>query len=519
MSDNQPTPETPSSDYEAMAPFWRVVRAILAGAPAMRCEAYLPKLPQEGKEDHKCRMDLSPFTNVYGDIASDLASKPFAKAVLLSPDASPRIAGEPNRDGVRSGGLVENIDAQGNSLHAFSSTAFAEGVNKGLTWIIVDHTRPRVQPVGRPLTQAEEAAQGLRPYWVHVPPENVIAAYSAVVDGEEALFHVRIKECIRRRDGWGEQEIERVRVMNREIIEATPDGEPLVLGPPTWTLYEERTNPVTGREEWVEVDAGAYSVPWIPAVPIFLGQREGNSFRVVPPLRDLAHMQIAEFRQEANIESISTLTAFPMLAGNGVQPPTDTQGAPIMVPVGPRSVLFAPPGGDGSHGEWKFIEPSAESLKFLEERLKTCREEMRTLGMQPLARANLTVVTSGNLSRKASSQVEKWAILFEDGLNRALAMTSAYLGEPDTTAATLYKDFAIEAEEGAEVTALLKAEAQGIISKRVVADEMKRRNVLADSYDHEADQLQLAEEQAGLEPEMTIDPITGQEIPPGGLAA
>lgn len=517
-SDNQPTPETPSSDYEHMAPYWRMVRAILDGAPAMRCETYLPRLHQESKEDHKTRMDLAPFTNVYGDIASDLASKPFAKQVALSQDASPRIAGEPNPAGERTGGLVENIDAQGNSLHVFSCTSFAEGVNKGMVWIFVDHTRPRVQPVGRPLTQAEEAAQGLRPYWVHVPPENVIAAYSAVVDGEEALFHVRIKECLRRRDGWGELEIERVRVLDREILAATPDGEPLALGEPTWTLYEEREDPVTKKEVWVEVDAGAFSVPYIPLVPIFIGQREGNSFRVVPPLRDLAHLQIEEFRQEANIESISTLTAFPMLAANGV-PAQNERGENVVVPVGPRSVLFAPPGSDGSHGEWKFIEPSAESLKFLEERLKTCREEMRTLGMQPLARANLTVVTSGNLSRKASSQVEKWALLFEDGLDRALAITSDYLGIPDTTAAELYKDYAIEAEEGAEVTALLKAETQGIVSKRVVADEMKRRGVLSDAYDYEADQTQLAEEQMGLAPEQTIDPVTGQEIPQDGLAA
>ncbi len=521
MSDKKPTPETPSSDYEAMAPFWKMVRAILAGAPAMRqdCGTYLPKLPQEQKADYDCRVASAPFTNVYGDISGDLASKPFAKEVALSADAAPQIVGVANADGARSGGLAQNIDGQGNNLHVFAGTSFKEGVDKGLTWIFVDHTRPRATPVGRAMTQAEEAAQGLRPYWVHIQPENVIAAYSAVVDGREALVHVRIKECVRRREGFGEVEVERVRVLDRDVTLQADDGYPLALGPPTWTLFEERKDANTGQEVWVEIDAGMFSVPIIPMVPIFIGQREGSSFRVVPPLRDLAHMQVHEYRQEANLENIAMLTAFPMLAGNGVSPPVDEKNAAIVVPVGPRAVLFAPPNSDGSHGEWKFIEPSADSLNFLEARLKSFREEMRELGMQPLARANMTVVTSGNISRKASSQVQKWALLFEDGLDRALAITSMYLGIEDTTGAELYKDFAIEAEEGAETSALLSAEKQSILSKRVVAGEFKRRGIVSDAYDYDADQAQLAEEQQGLEPEAQIDPVTGQEIPPGGLAA
>lgn len=513
------TPATPSSDYAAMRPFWGMVRDILGGAPAMRanCAAYMPKLAEEGDDDHKSRVALAPFTNIYGDISANLASKPFAKDVTLSEGADAKIAGVLGQDGSRSGGLAENIDAQGNNLHVFASNVFKEGVDKGLSWILVDFTRAALPQDGRALSQAEEAAQGLRPYWVHIPPEAVIAAYSVAVRGVDTLFHIRVMEHEKVRDGFGEKDVKRVRVMDRPILTTGPDGAPRSLGPATWTLFEEKKQ--AGKEpEWEQVDAGLYSIGIIPMVPVFIGQRLGESFQVIPPLRDLAFMQVEEYQQEGNLKNISMLTAFPMLAGNGVKPPVDKEGAPIVVPVGPRRVLFAPPNGDGAHGEWRFIEPSAESLKFLEDRLNTFRDQMRDLGMQPLARANLTVITSNNLSRKASSQVQKWAILFEDALDRALSITSLWLGVGDTTSAQVYKDFAVEAEEGKELDALLKAESQAVISKQTVAEEFKRRGVLSDAYDHEREQVRLADQQAGLSPEQNIDPVTGEVLPSGTAA-
>jgi hypothetical protein len=61
-------------------------------------------------------------------------------------------------------------------------------------------------------------------------------------------------------------------------------------------------------------------------------------------------MQIEEFQQESNLKSIKELTAFPMLAGNGVSPPDKrADGSEVIVPVGPRAVLFAPPAWTARH--------------------------------------------------------------------------------------------------------------------------------------------------------------------------
>src|SRR5262245_13941652 len=106
------------------------------------------------------------------------------------------------------------------------------------------------------------------------------------------------------------------------------------------------------------------------------------------------------------------MTAFPMLVGAGVPQPAD--GSLLEVPVGPRGVLLAPLGTDGSHGDWHYIEPTAQALTFLQTDLEKLRTEMRALGMQPMATANLTVVTTANVSMKASNAVQAWALALKD---------------------------------------------------------------------------------------------------------
>jgi hypothetical protein len=198
-----------------------------------------------------------------------------------------------------------------------------------------------------------------------------------------------------------------------------------------------------------------------------------------------------------------------MLSGNGV-----TLADGQVVPVGPRAVLTAPMGTDGTFGNWQFIEPTAQSLTFLQVDLEKHRTEMRNLGRQPLATANLTVVTTANVSMKAHSAVQAWALLLKDALEQAWQITCQWLKQDKQPIINVHTDFGVDFEAGTELDALQKAQASGTISKRLHFEEMKRRGVLADDADWEDDQQQAAEEQMGqqLQPEKMIDPVTGQPI-------
>lgn len=510
-----------------MAQYWRMVAAILGGAEAMRAvggggnvagpatpvanlrnldpagqnipqSPYLPKFPNETALDYACRLRHAPLTNLYADISRNLSSKPFSKECALDEDEPEELQK-----------LSENIDGQGNNLHVFAATTFKAGLDYAIDWILVDYTRV---PAGATLDA--ERKIGARPYWVHIQAERMIAVYSEFLNGREVIYHARICEPGTKRVGYAEQSVERVRVLNRERI-LDDAGNLIGHGPAFWELYEEvTTKDDAGKETtaWVVVGGGVYTIGILPLVPYMTGRRSGASWRVDPPLKDVAYMQVEEFQQESNLKTIKEKAAFPIVAGNGVSNKDEHGNLIEVVPTGPGVVLFAPPNGEGAHGEWTFIEPSAQSLTFLQSDLEKTRTEMRNLGMQPLASANLTVVTTANVSMKASSAVQAWALGLKDSLEQAWKITCMWLRQDREPSVNVHMDFAVELDAKSDLEALAKAEQDKVISKRLRFNELKRRGTIADDSDFDKDQEEVAKESEGLDGEQAIDPRTGQPI-------
>ena len=120
---------------------------------------------------------------------------------------------------------------------------------------------------------------------------------------------------------------------------------------------------------------------------------------------------------------------------------------------------------------------------------------MRDLGYQPITEANLTVITTANLSRKASSAVQAWAILFKDFLETCFKITGMWLNDATKTEAEVHTDLAVDIEDARQMQALALFEAQGILSKETVFYELRRRGVISDDVTWEVNQEQLAGEQ------------------------
>lgn len=527
---DQPNPRTTSTDYDAMAPFWHKVSSVLGGADALRMvgatsvagphlpvptlallnrgtsgpqSPFLPRFPNETQADYDVRRNSAPLTNIYADISENLSSKPFSKTCELAEDAAEDLKK-----------LQSDIDGQGNNLHVFASNVFKSGIDKAITWILVEYTKV---PAGQ--TLADERAMGARPYWLEIAPERLLAVYSTFVNGKEIVNHARIYEPCTERNGFEEVVYERVRIFDRV---PTYDLIGNINGflPATWQLWEEVEQDAVGsasqkEKVWVIKDQGTITIGIIPLIPFRTGKRSGTSWRITPPLRDIVNMQITEFQQESNLDYAKTMTAFPMLVGEGVSQSKDTEGNLISVPVGPKSVLFAPMSQDGHVGSWKWIEPDAQSLTFLQADLEKLRTEMRDLGKQPLTTGNLTVITTGQVALKANSIVQAWTISFKDALEQAFKVTCMWLGRPkEEPEVKLHKDFSVDSIENTVLDSLLKAEGQGIFSKETVRGEFKRRGAVSDDVDLEEEDQKLAEQQKGLEPDQPIDPRTGLPIKP-----
>lgn len=495
-------PSLRSEDYKAQIGFWRMVDAILGGEPSIKKGKtdYLPKFANEKDSVYQYRLENSPFTNIYADISKSLASKPFSKELAMKDGASAQVKT-----------LAENIDGQGNNQHVMASTLFKDALDHSIAWLLVDYTKAKPRADGKPLSKAEEAEQRLRPYWVHIPATRMIAVYSDFIGGVEIIYHARFEENAVELDGYKEVCVERIREFSRERL-VDDIGRTTGYGPATWQLWEKST--VDNKTAWTVIDGGTITIGVVPLVPVVLTERQGGSWVVTPALRDLAYMQIAEYRQESNLEWIKVMTCFPMMCVMGME--KDETNTYPDVTVGPNQVFFIPQNaaGTGPAGEVKIVEPGTQSIVENRAQLELTRKEMRDLGMQPLAEANLTVVTTANVSKKASSAVQAWAFRFKDALEQAWKLTAMWMGDNVEPEVVIHTDFAIELESGKELDALLKAEQQGIYSKQTVREEFKRRSVVSNDVSDDEEQERIAKDQEGLEPEGDIDPVTGQPIEP-----
>lgn len=471
-------PNNTSSDYDAMKEYWAIVDAILGGAKTMRAagKSYLPKHKDEPQENYDVRLKNAKFVNVFRDITENLSQRPFGKQATISEGASTDIED-----------LAENVDAKGSSLHVFSAARFFDGINYGIDWILVDYTKD----VPEGATVADEKRIGARPYWVHYPATSVLAAYSAQIGGEEQFVHVRLNEPQKRRVGFKEETVERVRIIER------PDLGEAQYGPAQFEIWEKRQDEKSKKEEWISVEGPtSLSIGVIPLVPFLTGRRIGKSWRVHPPMQDAAYLQIELYQELSGLKHAKDLTCFPMLTASGVSPPIGGDGKPTKVPVGPHAVLYAPP-SDGVAGEWKFIEPSAQSLEFLAKDIKETIKELRELGRQPLTAqsGNLTVITTAVAAKKGNAAIQDWALSLKDALENAFKFTAMWLKaegqEPDVNIDT---DFDLGWDQNDGFDYLISMHDNGDISHSALIDEAKRRNYLRPDFDADGDIQQMLDE-------------------------
>lgn len=532
-----------SADNLAMLDYWDQVDAIIRGSKAIRDagEKYLPKFPDEPKDDYEWRLQMTKFTNVFRDICEGLASRPFETAIrvdmrskddgkpvdkpvkvdppepevdpvtgLPKPvDKPPAAPAKPKEEALpeQIAKFIEDVDGNYNSITEIGASLFFQALVDAVTWIFVDYPDApnEANPDGTPKLRSveDEKAMNLRPFWTHVLGRNVLEARSALIDGNEVLNYVRVLET------QGTDTF--VRVMYRDFLGAR------------WELWKQDKKGVSksGSTEtkWDLVDQGVFSIGLIPMVPFVIGRRRGRTQYYFPAMRDAADLQIELYWQESGLKFIKTLAAFPMLAGNGVKPRMAADGKTVVpLRIKPMAALYAPPDGQGTSGSWSLLEPSATSLTFLQSDVEKTINQLRELGRNPLTAqsGNLTVVTTMVAAKKGNSAVQMWAVGEENALDIALYYTALWFGIEETTAdriqSHMFTDFDIDGEGGEALTALKGMRDAGDLSQRTYWKEMQRRDVLSGDFDADAEEAMLLDEGPTDDGTM-IDPITGKMIP------
>lgn len=476
-----------SDDMAHMMHYWEKADTVIDGIEAMRCkrEKMLPRFTDETTAEYDFRLSTTKMTNVYHDTLESLAAKPFEEDVCLVNDddiSPPEMLKE----------FAENVDGAGSNLTAFANQVFFNGINAAISWIMIDYPDTSAL-TGMPVSVADARSMSIAPYWSIVLACNVIDVQSVMVMGAEVLSRFKIYE-----PGKPDH--------IREFVRADD-------GTVTWKLYEDKGKIVDEKTgtQFAEVSSGTVSIGRIPLVPFMTGRRNGRSWRFYPPMKAALELQVELYQQESALKFAKTLTAYPMLAANGVNPPKEADNSVKNVKVGPGRVLYAPFDASGKAGSWAYVEPNSESLKFLAQDIKDAIDQLRELGRQPLTAqsGNLTSITTGMAASKARTVIKQWALTLQNALENAFVMTLLYTSEdvggydPSVYVFSEFDAFI----DGKDLDALQADVLANRISLLTYWDEMQRRGVYGPDFTAEREQKRLLDGLPSDNAPDMVDPV------------
>lgn len=468
MADRSNDPSVPSLAHARLAPYWLMIRSILAGAAAVKDlgELYLPKFPAESADEYKRRKAAAPWRPEFEDCVRSISAKPFGKEVVLQGDPSSEMKA-----------IAEDVDGRGNNLHTFARDMFEGGVTLGAHGILVDF--PTMNPGA---TRADEKAAGARPYWVSVDADEIISLRTERRGAREVATHLRLRETKTTVNGFEEVVEPRIRVIE----------------PGFWQVWKPSDQKVGDMIVWVIEDEGLLTLAEVPFVFFATAERVGAQY-VRPPMLDLGEMQIELYRSLSNKEQIFTIAGSPMLTANGMAAPeADMQGVVGAIETGPGRVLYAP-GAEGIQTSWAYIQPAAANLKEIRDDIGATIEDMRRLGMQPMLpkTGSVTATATGVDAAKAHTAVQSWALGLKDALEQAFVFTAQWMKSAEVVEVSVNTDFAIGLYGAEEVKELREARAAGDLSQRTYWDELARRGVLGPSFDADEEEKALLAEVPG----------------------
>lgn len=459
---------TTSAAFDRMSPRWKLMNTVMAGTEAMRAaaEEFLPPHQYESKVAYDERLDRATLLNYTRFTVNSLTGKAFRDPPMLAEDSQPELES-----------FVDDVDGSGTGMEVFARRWFQSSLGKALCHVLVDATRPPEREDGLPRTKADDAREGVRPFWMLIAPENVIFAHADMIDGRELYTHVRIREEAVEMDGFAEVTKEHIRV----------------LEPGYYWLYEKVQTRKNAKPKWVLIEEGETGLDFIPLVT-FYTERDGTS-EGMPPLLDLAHLNVAHFQSSSDQRNILTVARFPILAVSGAPATDDDTDEPLV--LGPKKWLSL---ADAA-GKFYYVEHTGAAIDAGQKDLHDLEEQMSMYGADFLKKRPGSVTATGRAldSSEAISPLQAMGVDFRDALSLALSYTLAWLNKPNETVDVVFEvEVDVDAGDGKELDVLDKARARRDLSRKGYLGELKRRGTLDDDFDIDEDEDELKEEATEL---------------------
>lgn len=456
------TVETPSAAHTEAAPILRRCRAAVAGQDAVAAltTEILPRPAGMTEREYGSYVARALYMNATQRTHDSLVGMVMQK---------PAQAEMPNA----LADLASYIDGRGSRLEDFARMAVSEVLEVGGWLAVVDHPE---RPEGV-ITAAQERALGLRPVVSYYPRESVLETRTGFVNGNEEFTFLKLAETwIEDVDEWTQEAREAVRVYDMaegrvrvRVYRKTAAG---------WVLYNEAFP--TARN--------GKGLTYIPAVAF---GPESNRFGK-PPLLDLIDVNLAHFRNSADMEHALHFTGLPTPYVSGVDPgdlPSLTLGSAT-------GHVF-----QSEHAKIQFATYGAEGLASLKQAMDDKVQMMAALGARMLAPESRAAESGEALAIRRGGENSALAKV-ADSVSRSIVLVLETLAEWEgITGAISYSlntDYLPNRMNPQELTALMAAWQAGGLTSEELFERMKAGGIIRDDMDYAEHEAALLADEPGL---------------------
>lgn len=460
------SPATKCIAYKSMADDWLLIRDLMGGTRVMQDAGtrWLPQWPKESGSRYGIRVGESILFNGHRRTIETLTGKVFREPIAVNEDVP---------DSTKP--LLENVDLTGRDLDTFCHAWFKDGLSLGLSHVLVDKSTAEAG------TNAEAKAAGIRPYWNHIPAENLIFWRLMLIGGRNILVEIRILETTLEPDGeWAEKPVERIRRLQLQQLDER--SEPVVV----WSLYR-KTERASGEnvDGWIIEDTGITEMPEIPLVTFYSGRISMMFAR--PPLLDQAWLNLSHWRSSSLQRHVLNLGRRPALYFLGFNEEEISS-----VEIGPYSGIVS----SNTNAKVGFAEIEGASIAAGRQELQDIKEEMAVHGVDMLVKkpAQQTAEESRNKQIDSDSQLGAIANNHEDAINNALRFTAMLNGETEGGSVSVPSTFGIDSGTTQEINAIIKSREMRQITWSLFMNSLKDKGVIAKDWDLEVEYETLANE-------------------------
>lgn len=430
-------------DYDANLPKWTKVRDAVAGEDAIKAksETYLPNPdeacndPVAGAARYKGYLRRAVYLNATGRTLAGLVGVAFANWPTVT-----------TREPI----LLEDADGSGIGIINQAQGVLADVLQTGRAGLLADWTKGDGLGVSRPVTVAQAEKLGRRPFVMPYRAEDVLTWETRGT----TLTRVVLRESAAEYAGGKVTYIPQL----RELL-LTDKGYIVQL----WKRYTENGQFILAER----IKIGLQFIPFT-----FVGATSNDANPDLPPLLDLANLNLAHYRNSADFEESAFLMGQPMLVMSGL---TDEWREKMgTVQFGSRAGLVLPEGGDA-----KLLQAGPNTLA--KEAMLDKERMMQMLGARLLApgEAVKTATQSASETKAAYSVLSLACDNVSAAYTRALQWLETWGRSVKSAASfaidTRFNDLTLDANAVRELVAAWQA---GIVPQSDAVTLLQRLGVI-----------------------------------------